>query len=219
VSKQQRNSIDPAAKNTRDRILQSSLRLFNDAGAASVSTNRIAAELEISAGNLYYHFKNKEQIVEVLVRRFEQRLAPIDSGARSIKAVDDLWLALHLTFEAIHDYRFVFRDADYLMRSFPVARKRLQAIIGASIKTTQALCVSLVDAGILKITAEELQVLAFHIVFTATCWSMFAKLAPGDVLDSADTGRAAYHVLTLLTPYMTEDSRHYMIYLRSKYRS
>ena len=45
------------------------------------------------------------------------------------------------------------------------------------------------------------------------------KLATGEVADSSDAGRAAYHVLTLLTPYMTEDSRQYMVYLRSKYRS
>jgi AcrR family transcriptional regulator len=213
-----RHSADPSVKSTRDRILQSSLRLFNDAGAASVSTNRIATEVDISAGNLYYHFKTKEQIVDLLVRRFEQRLAPIDGGVRSIKAVDDLWLALHLTFEAIHDYRFIFRDADYLTRSFPSARKRLQKIIGGSIDSTRELCASLAAAGTLRIGAEELQVLAFHIVFTATCWSLFAKLATGENGDEADTGRAAYHVLTLLTPYMTDDSRHYMVYLRSKYR-
>jgi hypothetical protein len=36
-------------------------------------------------------------------------------------------------------------------------------------------------------------------------------------MDPTDTGRAAYHVLTLLIPYLTGDSRHYMLYLRGKY--
>jgi AcrR family transcriptional regulator len=203
--------------NTAERILEVSQLLFNEAGSATVSTNRIASELNISAGNLYYHFKTKEQIVDVLVRRFEERLKPIQSSLRSIKAVDDLWLALHLTFEAIHTYRFIFRDADFLMNAYPGAGKRLQRITANSLATTQALCHSLSDAGILNATAEEQRTIAFHIVFTATCWFMFAKLAPGEVMDPADTGRAAYHVLTLLMPYLTGDSRHYMLYLRGKY--
>jgi AcrR family transcriptional regulator len=204
--------------NTAERILEVSQLLFNEAGSATVSTNRIASELDISAGNLYYHFKTKERIVDVLVRRFEDRLKPIQSSLRSIKAVDDLWLALHLTFEAIHAYRFIFRDADFLMNAYPGAGKRLQRITANSLATTQALCHSLADAGILDATAEEQRTIAFHIVFTATCWFMFAKLAPGAVMDPADTGRAAYHVLTLLMPYLTDDSRHYMLYLRGKYR-
>jgi AcrR family transcriptional regulator len=205
------------ALNTAERILHASQLLFNDAGPATVSTNRIASELDISAGNLYYHFKTKEQIVEVLVRRFEARLKPVQSGLRSVTAVDDLWLALHLIFEAIHEYRFIFRDADYLMKTFPAARKRLQRITAYSLATTQALCRSLSDAGILEANADEQRTVAFHIVFTATCWFMFAKLAPDEVSDPADTRRAAYHVLTLMLPYLTADSRHYLLYLRSKY--
>jgi AcrR family transcriptional regulator len=184
-----------------------------------VSTSRIAAELDMSAGNLYYHFKTKEQIVEVLVQRFEERLKPLQSGLRDVAAVDDLWLALHLMFEAIHEYRFVFRDADYLMKTFPTARKRLQRMTTHSLAATRALCRSLAQAGILTANADDQRMIGFHIVFTATCWPIFAKLAPGEVLDPEDTGRAAYHVLTLLLPYLASDSRHYLLYLRSKYAS
>jgi AcrR family transcriptional regulator len=202
---------------TAERILKASQLLFNDAGAAAVSTNRIATEIDISAGNLYYHFKTKEQIVEVLARRFEQHLKPIQGGLRSVKAVDDLWIALHLTFEAIHDFRFLFRDADYLMNTFPGVRKRLQRITAESLAATQTLCAGLSEAGILDAGPEEQRTVAFQIVFTATCWFMFAKLAPGEITDPTDTGRAAYQVLVLLMPYLTEDSRHYLRYLSSKY--
>lgn len=152
-----------------------------------------------------------------MLRRFEERLTPIQGSLRSIAAVDDLWVAMHLTFEVIHDYRFIFRDADFLMNSYPAARKRLQRITANSLATTQALCKSLSAAGILDASAEEQRSIAFQMVFTATCWFMFAKLAPGEVVDPADTGRAAYHTLTLLIPYLTGDSRHYLLYLRSKY--
>lgn len=203
---------------TRDRILDGSLQLLNDAGAATVSTNRIANELDISPGNLYYHFKTKERIVESLIRRFEQRLEPMLGSVRSIKAADDLWLALHLTFEAVHAYRFLFRDVDYVMRSFPSARKRLQKITATALQEMHVLCSNLQAAGILRAEPDELEMLAFHIVFTATCWPTFLQLTTPEDTASSEVGRAAYQVFTLLTPYLNDDSRHYMRYLRSKYR-
>ncbi len=53
------------------------------------------------------------------VRRFEQRLEVLDGSAASITAIDDLWLALHLRFEAIDQYRFIYRDMAFLAGEYP----------------------------------------------------------------------------------------------------
>jgi AcrR family transcriptional regulator len=54
---------------TRDKIIDSALQLFNEQGTKAISTNHIAAAAGISPGNLYYHFRNKEDIIRVI---FEQ---------------------------------------------------------------------------------------------------------------------------------------------------
>lgn len=54
----------------REEILAAALRLFNEHGVGPVSTNHIAADLGISPGNLYYHFRNKEDILQKLFEGF-----------------------------------------------------------------------------------------------------------------------------------------------------
>ncbi|MDM0077418.1 TetR/AcrR family transcriptional regulator [Variovorax sp. J2P1-59] len=207
-----------ASSNTRERILQASLALFNAQGLAAVSTHRIAAELEISPGNLHYHFKAKQLIVDRLFRRFEDRLELLNASSDTVRAIDDLWLALHLRFEAIDAYRFVYRDMAYLSSEYPALGERAQALTAQNLLAAQALCETLMAAGVIEATAEEAQMLALQMVFTTTCWLSFERLVPGrDALQQADPGLAAFYTLTLIAPYVSRESRAYLDYLRGKY--
>ena len=207
-----------ASSNTRERILQTSLALFNALGLAAVSTHRIAAELEISPGNLHYHFKAKQLIVERLFRRFEERLELLNASVGEVRAIDDLWLALHLRFEAIDAYRFIYRDMGFLSSEYPALGQRAQALTARNLLAAQSLCEALAAAGVIEATAEEAQMLALQMVFTTTCWLSFERLVPGrEALQQADPGLAAFYTLTLISPYVSRESRAYLDYLRAKY--
>ncbi|MFT3778046.1 MAG: TetR/AcrR family transcriptional regulator [Ottowia sp.] len=208
-----------AGNPTRERILQASLRLFNEHGLAAVSTHRIAAEAGISAGNLHYHFNTKEKIVDWLLRRFEDRMNTLDASAAGIRAIDDLWLALHLRFEAIDAWRFVFRDMGHLALEYPALGRRIRELNGSSLLAAQALCESLAAQGVIEASAEQARTLALQIVFTTTCWLGFEQMVPGPSSRAqADPGLAAYYTLTLVSPYVSRESRVYLDYLRAKYR-
>ena len=211
------NRLAVAGK-TRDRILSASLDLFNQEGVAGVSTHRIAAELGISPGNLHYHFRTKELIVTGLFRRFEDQLAPCIDAHASVNALDDLWLSLHLTFEVIDRYRFIFRDIDQLLNDYPALERRARALTGRNLIAARSLCAGLAAAGVMRATPEDVEMLALQIVFATTCWFSFVRVTPASGSAAfGDTAFAAYYTLTLLSPYVVDESRDYLNYLRAKY--
>ena len=206
------------SKRTRDRILDASLALFNQDGLAAGSTHRIAAELGISPGNLHYHFKAKQLIVGGLFRRFEQRLSECMDAAARIDALDDAWLALHLTFETINEYRFVYRDIGYLLNEYPELELRAQALTAHSLIACKSLCSGLKEAGVIEASDEDVEMLAMQFVFATTCWFNFKRLTPKRASNPhGEPALAAYYTLSFLTPYVIGESRGYLNYLRSKY--
>ena len=143
-------------RRTRERILETSLALFNRRGAPHVTTADIAGEMNISPGNLYYHFPNKDAIVGELFRAFESRLQPLlaDPGGRQID-VEDFWLWLHLLFELMGQYRFLYRDLDELAARDPVVGMRFGRMLRQGGATVVELCRGMVAAGIRPLAARS----------------------------------------------------------------
>ena len=64
-------------RRTRERILETALALFNRHGEPSVTTAHVADEMNISPGNLYYHFRNKDEIIGELYAAYESEVLPL----------------------------------------------------------------------------------------------------------------------------------------------
>ena len=117
---------------TSERIVQNSLELFNQQGERSVSTNHIAAHMEISPGNLYYHFPNKQAIIAVLFSEYESL---VDSFLRPPQGraatVEDKRYYLQELLAAMWRYRFLHRDLEHLLDSDPELAARAVIMSGA----------------------------------------------------------------------------------------
>ncbi len=110
---------------TSERIVQNSLELFNQQGERSISTNHIAAHMEISPGNLYYHFPNKQAIIAVLFSEYESL---VDSFLRPPQGraatVEDKRYYLKELLAAMWRYRFcivTLSTCSTAIRSWPRA--------------------------------------------------------------------------------------------------
>ena len=193
---------------TRARVLAESLRLFNERGEPHVTTGAIATELGISPGNLYYHFRSKDQIVEELFARFEERIG-VQPGLSlgGAEAIEDLWLYLHLMLETIWDYRFLYRNLDDLMARNRRLRERFGRIMERKHATVVSLCEGLVQARAMRARPDEIRALARNVLVVATYWLNFRAL-PGPRDEPGDEiGAGAYQVMSLVAPYLVGPAR------------
>ncbi len=115
--------------NTREKILNAALALFNEQGTSAVSTNHIAVAIDISPGNLYYHFRNKEDIIRAL---YERLFATWDRAfqlpADRAPTLADLEAMIAANYQLIWDYRFAYREMAVLLRNDPALSARYQAV-------------------------------------------------------------------------------------------
>jgi len=211
-------------RRTRERILETALALFNRAGEPHVTTADIADEMNISPGNLYYHFRNKDEIIGLLFDRLDDSLSPLFEGPSSHDAdVEDLWLFMHLMFERVWEYRFFFRDLDEITSRDRKLAARVADLLLREQNAVIELCGGLRSVGALRAADEEIAALAVNVVMIATYWMSFQRLsrAVAATADGDPAGmqfeRAIAQVLALLAPYLLGDHRALVEHLGARY--
>jgi AcrR family transcriptional regulator len=118
---------------TAERILVTSLDIFNQQGEANVSSVDIALELDISPGNLYYHFKGKEVIVAALFDLYAEQMrhlldAPLRQSDQQL-SVEEFFYFLYLVLEKNHLFRFLYRNPIDLSDKYPSIAKGFSKLI------------------------------------------------------------------------------------------
>jgi AcrR family transcriptional regulator len=202
-------------RRTRERILENSLALFNRSGEPHITTADIADEMNISPGNLYYHFRNKDQIIGELYAALDAKLMPLFAlPAGRPPGIEDLWFMLHLLFEAMWEFRFFYRDLQELTSRNRRIGARFAELTRRGESTVIELCKGMVAAGTMRASDREIAALAQNVVIVATYWMSFQRTShpplPGRTADD-DTGmsldRAAYQVLALIAPFTVGEAR------------
>ena len=108
---------------TKDRIIEESKRLFFVQGIANTRLQQIADAAGISVGNLAYHFKNKETIVEATYENLFEELATVLSqyaGYADFTGFDKQFSDLYFFFE---NNSFTFNNSWEIERNYPQIQK------------------------------------------------------------------------------------------------
>ncbi len=208
------------APKTRERILDISLAMFNDRGEPNVTTNHIADELEISPGNLYYHFRNKEDIVENLFARYEEKIDRVMvSPDERLPNLEDIWLQLHLAFETMWEFRFVYRDLVDLTSRNRKLRMHFARILKRATENATEVLKGLVEAGIMRASRAEIEATASNVVLVATFWLSYNTVRGGALeKGSEDLSQGIFQLMMLIAPFLRDAERLHLNTLADNYR-
>ncbi len=206
-------------RRTRERIIETSLRLFNDFGEPNVTTTVIADEMNISPGNLYYHFHNKDEIIEAIFVSFEREIEEtLAAPTRRQANVEDIWLFLHLLFEQIWKYRFFYRDLNDLLTRNRVLEIHFKQILAHKVRTATSLCEGLVTAGAMRATTDQMRALATNMAVIATYWLSFEYACdPRGKVESGRLGRGVYQAMAMLSPFLLGEAKGLLDKLSGEY--
>lgn len=200
---------------TKEKILAVSLELFNEQGISNLAAIDVANEMDISPGNLYYHYKGKGEILVTLLDRYEKTL---QEGFRKPIALgdgkEDLWLYFYALGELMYNYRFLFRSVADIKEKFPEVERTINRILLSKLNLVNEILQSLtmLNGGQPR---ADLPVDAVLVMLMN--WFNYRALA-----GSEETGREMIHsmmvrITSLLSPYCSIEVTGYMHLCNEQY--
>jgi AcrR family transcriptional regulator len=201
-----------APRRTAERILEVTLDLFNRFGEPNVSTTLISADLNISPGNLYYHYPAKDELINALFDRYESALSELLNASDGVRNVEDAWFFMHTLFELIWKYRFLYRDLNDLLSKNRRLETHFQWVLKNKTRAVRSLLDGMSRSGAIQIDAAEMEATATSMVVVLTYWLSYEYVRdPRHALEPENAQlallRGAHHVLNLLVPYLEPDQR------------
>ncbi len=196
---------------TRDRILVTSLALFNEEGEAHTTTIDIANEMEISPGNLYYHFKGKDQIIAELFQQYELALsstltAPIEKPLSADPGrVEDNWYYLYVVMEEMYQYRFFYHNLDDILQRYPPLRRAFKRLIQLKRAALFAICQTLLAQSVIDARDQQLVGLVDNMTLTLTFWFSYDQLLHDDRSQAVTIHQGVLQLMTMIAPYLGDE--------------
>jgi AcrR family transcriptional regulator len=192
------------ASDTKSRILDAALTLFNERGTSAVTTNHIAEAMGISPGNLYYHFRNRAEIVQGLFARIVGEWAvnyAVPPGTMPSMQMMETMMAGNFEIQA--RYRFFFRHLTLLLNADPELATAYRNNRANGIRNTKFLINHFIEAGVLTPLADDelLDDLTQLLWLVGDFWLVF-KDTGGAEFSLADTEQGARLFRRLLSPHI-----------------
>ncbi len=207
-----------AGKETRTRILVASLLLFNEHGEPNTTTNEIADEVDISPGNLHYHFRKKSELVEALLAEFQADARRVLQPPDDDTVIDDFWVFVHLLLETLAAYRFLVRDLETLVAAYPGVGRTFRHFAKGLLAVMQLYVNALSGNGLLHIDPDDAELLSRNLVVIALFSERFDAVT-GHALSADESAlRIAQSLLALLSPYASHDASDQLAALSRHYR-
>jgi AcrR family transcriptional regulator len=193
-----------ASRETQQRIVDSAVQLFNEHGTAGISVNRIAASCGVSKGNLHYHFRNKQEIIQYVFRRIVDEMNAgwySDLEHPTLHHMAEMFARQALL---IYDYRFFYREMPSLLRSDPLLMRRYRENWHRRVPVLEQFFLALGHSGALNLRGDRALInsLVQSTWIIADNWLNSVEFLGREI--SADSIMTGYElILDIFRPYFT----------------
>jgi AcrR family transcriptional regulator len=193
---------------TRERILDTSLRLFNDKGYAATTLAEIASHIGISQGNLTYHFPTKRQLVAELQKRATEEVQEQHQHHQVGALADDYVALLLFAMNQASKYRFLLRDRAQFVNN--AATPAPAADMAADLEDLRGLLVRAHKDGLFRRDLKtDLEVLARSLWIVSRYWMDHLSEVEGiQEATRTDLQRGVQHHFAVLLPHLNASARH-----------
>ncbi|RAX41081.1 TetR/AcrR family transcriptional regulator [Rhizobium tropici] len=204
---------DPAraeGTSTRNRILDTTLALFNDRAPDRVTTAEIARAVGINEGNLYYHFKTKEALLQALFKRLEDDATAFMVEAASNTQTDPGIFSgfMRRWFSIVWDHRYIFRDLPGIIAIAPSLREPTQALSSGMRVVVEETLHQMTNAQLIDVPAEEAPQLLANVWIVSTYWAVYLSLQEGvEQLGEEHLNWGLKQVASLFRPYLSDAAK------------
>lgn len=200
---------------TRDKIVYAALELFNQHGERNITTNHIADHIEISPGNLYYHFRNKQEIVREIFGLYSaellERFTPIQGSQESLTMLKSY---LDSIFTLMWKYRFFYANLpeilsrdDKLHDQYIDVQEKLQANLIAIMQ-------EFVSLKLLNVDQEQLKSLVCTLHLIACSWLAYqSAMSPKTEITEQMVKQGMLQMLNVVKPVATEQGMEQLLLL------
>lgn len=209
-----------APRRTAERIRTTALALFNRFGEPNVSTTALSGELNISPGNLYYHYPSKDELINTLFDSYAEAMDELLDASTDVRDVEDCWFFLHTLFELVWDYRFFYRDLNHLLSRNRHLEQHFPQVLARKKTAFDHILAQLDPSG----SPDVQQSLAASMVVLLTWWLSYEYvLQPRSALEPENAQdtllRGAWHVSSLLLPHLDDAQGQHLTDLLQAYRA
>jgi AcrR family transcriptional regulator len=193
--------------NTRQKILDKALEMFNERGIEYVGLRELAAMLDMRVSNITYYFATKDDLVYELSLELTKANAAVIAERESLTMTSFLEM-LQQVFQNHIAFRCLMLSVVHLMKQnkhMAAAYKKTQNVRNATLKSNLQV---LETAGYLNVAdEEELEFLVSGISLISRFWISEAAISFNDLSEAEQVSRYLTLITKLLTPYATAKAK------------
>ena len=192
---------------TKANILQKAVEVFNEKGTAEVSMNSLAKALDISPGNLQYHYRSKKDLIRAILEEMFKEFDVIYESSEEPFTLDTLRRIMRINFDLVWKYRFFYRENAALLRNDEILASRFREIQETRLAEQEALLKRLAAEGRPRIvlhTDEFRNVvhMGWALVYT---WLPYVE-STGRTINEAALEQAVDIMVQFYKPYIGDQS-------------